>query len=98
MLLRVRATLPAAFLFILVFLGASFALGLALHCFAPASIRAVTTVLGCMPGGATGCMAMAPDVGADIKTVAALHILRQIIVFATLPFVLGVLVRVFRPH
>lgn len=95
---KVRAKLPAAFLVILVFLGASIALGLALHWFAPSSIKAVTTVLGCMPGGASGSMAMAPDVGADIKIVAALHILRQIIVFATLPLILGALVRLFRPQ
>ena len=94
---RVRAKLPAVFAFILVFLAASIALGLALHWFAPASIRAVTTVLGCMPGGATGSMAMAPDVGADIKVVAALHLLRQVIVFATLPLILGFLGRMSRP-
>ena len=91
-----RSKLPAMFGFILVFLGASIALGLALYRFAPGEVKAVTTVLGCMPGGATGSMAMAPDVGADIKVVAALHLVRQIIVFATLPLILGFLARTSR--
>ena len=93
---KLRTRLPAAIFFILVFLGGCVALGLILHWFAPEGIEAVTTILGCMPGGATGSMAMAPDVGADIKVVAALHLLRQVIVFATVPFILGFIARMFK--
>jgi len=88
-----RTKLPVVLGMIVIFVAASFALGFALHQFAPAEVQSVSTVLGCLPGGASCTMALASDFGADINIVAALHILRQVIVFATLPLILSVLAR-----
>ncbi len=88
-----RRKLPIVLLVIGIFVATCFALGFVLHRFAPEEVQSVSTVLGCLPGGASCTMALASDFGADINVVAALHLLRQIIVYATLPLILAFLAR-----
>lgn len=77
---------------ILILITTGFGLGWALYHFAPTDLSMVTILLGCMPGGASGMAAMAGDLSGDVRLVASLHMVRQIMVFGILPFVLRCLV------
>jgi len=92
MLWRIRGALVPAMGAILILIAAGFGLGWALSYFAPTDLSMVTILLGCMPGGASGMAAMAGDLGGDVRLVASLHTVRQIMVFGILPFVLRWLV------
>lgn len=52
-----------------------------------------TALLSSVPGGASTMPAIAYDLGADMRVVAALHLMRQFVVFIVLPLLLGYLVR-----
>ncbi len=92
MLRRIRRALAPAMGAILILIATGFGLGWALYHFAPTDLSMVTILLGCMPGGASGMAAMAGDLGGDVRLVASLHMVRQIMVFGILPFVLRWLV------
>ncbi len=92
MLRRIRRALVPAMGAILILIAAGFGLGWSLSRFAPTDLSMVTILLGCMPGGASGMAAMAGDLGGDVRLVASLHMVRQIMVFGILPFVLRWLV------
>jgi membrane AbrB-like protein len=51
-------------------------------------IDLLTAVIGCAPGGATGLIALAGELGADSQVVAAMHVSRMIILLAILPFII----------
>lgn len=89
---QIRRALGPAMGAILILIAAGFGLGWALHHVAPTDLSMVTILLGCMPGGASGMAAMAGDLGGDVRLVASLHMVRQIMVFGILPFVLRWLV------
>jgi membrane AbrB-like protein len=89
---QIRRALVSAMGAILILIATGFGLGWALYRFAPTDLPMVTILLGCMPGGASGMAAMAGDLGGDVRLVASLHMVRQIMVFGILPFVLRWLV------
>ena len=92
MLRRIRSALIPAMSAILILIAVGFSLGWALYRIAPVDLTVTTILLGSMPGGASGMAAMAGDIGGDVRLVASLHMVRQIIVFGILPFVLRRLV------
>ncbi len=52
-----------------------------------------TALLCSVPGGASNMPAVAYDLGADMRLVAALHLLRQLVVMVVIPVALGHLLR-----
>lgn len=94
---QIRGVLLPAMSLILILIAVGFGFGWALYYFVPADIYVVTILLGCMPGGASGMAALAGDLDGDVRLVASLHMVRQILVFGILPFVLRWLVERRRP-
>lgn len=80
--------LPWALGVILILIAVSIAIGRALHGVVDQEVSAVTLMLGVMPGGASGMIAAAYDLGGDPSIVASLHAVRQFIVFGALPLLL----------
>jgi len=91
---KARKALPLALVLLVAFSVLSLVLGVGLHRFAPSNMAIATTVLGCMPGGASCTMAMATDFGADMNVVAALALVRQILIVSLLPVALQLLMRI----
>ena len=89
---QIRGVLLPAMSLIFILIAVGFGFGWALYHFAPTDIYVVTILLGCMPGGASGMAALAGDLDGDVRLVASLHMVRQIVVFGILPFVLRWLV------
>ena len=77
--------LPQAMSAILALIAVGFGMGWSVHQIAPTDISGITILLGCMPGGASGMAALAGELGADVRLVASMHIIRQITVFGVLP-------------
>ena len=92
MFLRIRRALVPAMGAILILIATGFGLGWAIYRIAPTDLTLITILLGSMPGGASGMAAVAGDLGGDVRLVASLHMVRQIIVFGILPLVLRRLV------
>ena len=89
----VRPVLPAAFGAILALIAVGCVLGLVLHRHVAPDLAVSTLVLGTMPGGASGLTAIAGDLGEEFALVAAMHMVRLMIVFGLLPLVLARLAR-----
>jgi uncharacterized membrane protein AbrB (regulator of aidB expression) len=87
-LLRIRTALPAACLLIVALIFAGLVMGWSLYQVSPAEISLATILLGIMPGGVSGLVAVAYDMGGDPSIVASLHSVRQIIVLGLLPLFL----------
>lgn len=85
---QIRAALPVAMAGILALIAVAVALGWVLHSQFAGGVSLGTVVLGTMPGGASGLSAVAYDLGADVRLVASLHMVRQIMVYGALPLVL----------
>ncbi|MFB3891799.1 MAG: AbrB family transcriptional regulator [Phycisphaerae bacterium] len=90
---KARRALPPAAVLAVLYSGLSIILGMGLHLFAPEGMTLATAVMGSLPGGASTTMAMAEDLGADIKVVAALNLVRQAIIVSLLPIVLGIIIK-----
>jgi len=82
---RLASVLPIALASIAALVALGILLGWALHQVTAQEVSLATLLLGTMPGGASGLVAMAYDLGADARLVAGLHMLRQFIVFGLLP-------------
>ena len=52
-----------------------------------------TALLSSVPGGASTMPAIAHDLGADMRLVAALHLMRQLVIFVLVPSLLSYLLR-----
>jgi membrane AbrB-like protein len=76
--------LPAA-ASVAMLVGTGLLLGWGLHLVAP--IDLATAMMGCSPGGASTMAAVAGDLGADMRIVAALQLVRQLVVLLLVPVV-----------
>jgi membrane AbrB-like protein len=80
-----HAAVPAAAL-IATLIGVGLTLGWGLTQVTPLDLP--TALLSCVPGGASTMAAVAHDLGGDLRLVAALHLIRQIVILMLLPPVL----------
>ncbi len=85
-----QAALPAAVV-IAVLISVGLALGWGLS--QVTSLDMVSALLSSVPGGASTMPAVAHDLGGDMRLVAALHLVRQLVIFVLLPTALGYLLR-----
>jgi membrane AbrB-like protein len=85
---RIRGVLPVAIGTILLLIAAAAGLGWLLYHNSARDVSLATVMLGIMPGGASGLSAAAFDLHAEARLVAAMHMVRQIMVFGALPVLL----------
>ena len=84
---QIRDVAPIAAAVIATMISLGLLLGWALWQVTPLDLP--TALLCSVPGGATNMPAVAHDLGADMRLVAALHLLRQLVVLVVIPAVLG---------
>lgn len=85
-----RVALPACAL-IVVLMSTALVLGWGLA--QVTSLDLVSALLSSVPGGASTMPLVAHDLGGDMRLVAALHLMRQLVIFVLLPPLLGFLFR-----
>ena len=85
-----EVALPAA-LAVAAIITVGLLLGWVLSMVTPLDLQ--TALLSSVPGGASTMPAVAHDLGGDMRVIAALHLTRQLIVFAVMPWILGYLLR-----
>lgn len=85
-----QVTLPAAVM-VLALISAGLLLGWGLSRLT--TLDLVSALLSGVPGGATTMSLIAHDVGGDMRLVAALHLMRQIVMLVLVPLTLGYLFR-----
>jgi membrane AbrB-like protein len=85
---RIASALPVALLLIGVLIAAGLGLGLFVHARAGQGVSLVTVLMGTMPGGASGLVPLAFDLGADVRLVASIHSVRILLAYGALPLLL----------
>jgi membrane AbrB-like protein len=85
---RIASALPIALLLIGVLIAAALGLGLFVHAQAGQGVSLVTVLMGTMPGGASGLVPLAFDLGADVRLVASIHSVRILLAYGALPLLL----------
>jgi hypothetical protein len=85
-----QVALPAAALIVTLI---SVGLGLGWGLSQVTSLDLASALLSSVPGGASTMPAVAHDLGGDMRLVAALHLVRQLVIFILLPALLGQLLR-----
>ena len=85
---RIASALPVALCLIAALIAAGLALGLFVHARAGQGVSLVTVLMGTMPGGASGLLPVAFDLGADVRLVASIHSVRIILAYGALPLLL----------
>jgi uncharacterized membrane protein AbrB (regulator of aidB expression) len=81
-----RVALPAT-AFVVIIISVGLLLGWGLSRVTPLDLP--TALLSSVPGGASTMPAVAHDLGGDMRLVAALHLMRQLVAYILLPSVLS---------